>query len=146
MGPAASAARAINYQSAVRRALERVLPDGAAMTTAQPPADLMVGSPEGTVLVSVVYRRSRSIQMIDLAPLVGSRQLEDAVGGLTVANQPSAPSVAGYIASATGHGVTIDVVTWDGPEHDRDLRQALNRLLSRADPPEDGPTGTRGQA
>jgi len=129
VGPDAKAARMLGYQSAVRRALERIQPDRAIVTTAQPPADLTIVTPTKPVLVSVVFRSSRRIQQTDLAPLVGSRQLENALGGLEVANQISTTSVANYVATAAGQGVTIEVVTWDGPEHDRDLRQALNRLF-----------------
>jgi len=35
----------LGYQSAVRRALERIQPDGAIVTTAQPPADLTIVTP-----------------------------------------------------------------------------------------------------
>src|SRR5207247_457904 len=108
--------------------LERVRPDGATVTAAYPPADFVVQAPTGSALVSVVYRRSRSLQMIDLAPLVGTRQLEDSAGGLVVTNQTSTSSVADYVAAATNQGVKIEVVTWNGPEDDRDLAQALNRL------------------
>lgn len=132
IGPAASAARAMNYENAVRRALERVQPDGGTVTRAQSPIDFAVLASTGTVLVSVIYRHSRNIQMIDLAPLVGSRQLEDAGRGLAVANQASSSSVADYIDTAAGHGVRLEFVTWDGPEYDRDLGEALNRLLKRS--------------
>jgi hypothetical protein len=133
VGPAASAFRAISYESAVRRALERTRPENASVTAAEPPVDLTVLAPLGKkVLVSVVYRRSRSLQQIDLAPLVSSRQLEDAVGGLAVTNQTLSSSVANYIADAAKKGVKIEAITWDGPEHDRDLRQALTRLLNPA--------------
>jgi hypothetical protein len=135
IGPAASAARAMSYENSVRRALERVRPDGGTVTTAEPPIDLAVLAPAGTVLVSVVFRRSRTVQMIDLAPLVGSRQLEEVAGGLAVVNQPSSSSVADYLATAAEHGVMIEVVTWDGPQHDRDLGEALGRLLSQAATP-----------
>jgi hypothetical protein len=86
------------------------------------PADYSILTPTGTVLVSVVFRRSRTIQMIDLAPLVGSRQLEHAVGGLTPANQASSPSVADYVATAAGQSVTIEVVA------DANTRQATSPL------------------
>ncbi|HEV2375911.1 MAG TPA: hypothetical protein VGS19_27560 [Streptosporangiaceae bacterium] len=134
VGPAASAFRAISYENAVGQALGRVQPDGAAVTVAEPPVDLTVLSPSGKVLVSVVYRRSRSLQQIDLAPLVGSRQLENAVGGLVVTNQALSSSVAGYIADAAKRGITLEAVTWDGPEDDHDLGRALSRLLNPASP------------
>lgn len=133
VGPAASAFRAISYGNAVRQALERTRPKDASVTAAEPPIDLTVLAPSGKVLVSAVYRRSRSLQQIDLAPLVGSRQLEDAVGGLAVANQTLSSSVAEYIADAAKKGFKIEAVTWDGPENDRNLRDALNRLLNSAD-------------
>jgi hypothetical protein len=136
IGPAASAARAMNYESAVRQALERVQPAEATVTAAQPPLDFAVVAPAGTVLVSVVFRQSRGVQMIDLAPLVGSRQLEDAAGGLAVVNHPSSASVTNYVATAAGHGVRIEVVTWETPQHDRDLAEALTRLLSPTPPSE----------
>jgi len=132
VGPAASAFRVISYENAVRQALERVRPESAAVTAAEPPIDLAVLAPSGKVLVAVVYRRSRSLQQIDLAPLVGSRQLEDAVGGMAVTNQTLSSSVADYIAEAARGGVKIEATTWDGPENDHELGQALSRLL---DPP-----------
>jgi hypothetical protein len=137
VGPAASAFRAMSYESAVRRALERVRPDGATVTTAPSPADLKVISPAGSVLVSIVYRQSRSIQQLDLAPLVGSRQLEEAAGGLVVANQAATPSVTQYIATAAGQGIVIEAVTWKDPEDDRDLGQALDRLMKGTPRPRD---------
>jgi hypothetical protein len=137
VGPAASAFRAMSYESAVRRALERVRPEGATVTAAPSPADLAVISTAGSVLVSIIYRQSRSIQQLDLAPLVGSRQLEEAVGGLVVANQAATPSVAQYIATAAGQGTAIEAVTWKDPEDDRDLGQALNRLMKGALRPRD---------
>jgi len=136
VGPAASAARAIGYRSAVRRALERVPPEGATVKAAEPPADLIVQAPTGTVLVSIVYRSSSNLQQTDLAPLVGSTQLEDAAGGLVIANRPFTASVVDYIATAAEQGVRIETVIWDGPEHDRDLRQTLSRLLSHRSPPQ----------
>jgi hypothetical protein len=105
------------------------LAERATVATAPLPADLKVISPAGSVLVSIVYRQSRSIQQLDLVPLVGSRQLEEAVGGLVVANQAATPSVTQYIASAAGQGIVIEAVTWKDPEDDRDLRQALDRLM-----------------
>ena len=137
VGPAASAFRAMSFESAVRRALERVRPDGATVTVAPSPADLAIISPTGNVLVSIVYRQSRSIQQLDLAPLVASRQLEEAAGGLVVSNQTATPSVAQYIATAAGQGTVIEAVTWKDPEDDRDLGQALNRLLKGALRPHD---------
>jgi len=134
IGPAASAFRVISYQNAVRQALERVRPEGATVTAAEPPIDLVVLAPSGKVLVAVVFRRSRSLQQIDLAPLVGSRQLEDATGGLAVTNQALSSSVADYIAEAARRSVKIEAATWDGPENDHDLGQALNRLLNAANP------------
>ncbi|GLY90970.1 hypothetical protein Airi02_088990 [Actinoallomurus iriomotensis] len=134
LGPAASALRSIAYENAVRRALERVLPDGGTVTATEPPADFAVLTPTANLLISVVFRRSRNIQMVDLAPLVSSRQLEGADGGLVVANQALSSGVSEYIATAAKHGVMIEVVNWDGPEHDRDLRQAVSRLLRQADP------------
>jgi hypothetical protein len=133
VGPAASAFRAISYENAVRQALERTRPKDASVMAAEPPIDLAVLASSGKVLVSGVYRRSRSLQQIDLAPLVSSRQLEDAIGGLAVTNQTLSPSVAAYIADAARQGVKIEAVTWDGPENDRDLREALSRLLNPAD-------------
>jgi hypothetical protein len=133
VGPAASAFRAISYENAVRQALERVRPE-ATVTVAEPPIDLAVLAPSGKVLVAVVYRRSRSLQQIDLAPLVGSRQLEDAVGGLAVTNQALSSSVADYIAEAAKSGVRVEAATWDGPGNDHDLGQALSRLLNPANP------------
>ena len=61
-------------------------------------------------------------------------------GGLVVANQGSSSSVTDDIATATAQGVVIEVVTWDGPENDRDLGQALNRLLRQAGPSQGGRT------
>jgi len=119
----------MSYESAVRRALERVKPDGATVTVAPSPADLSVISPAGSVLVSIVYRQSRSIQQTDLAPLVASRQLEETVGGLFAANQPMTSSVVEYIATAAMQGTLIEAVTWKDPEDDRHLGEALNRLL-----------------
>jgi hypothetical protein len=132
IGPAASAFRAVSYENAVGQALERVRLDDASVATAEPPIDLIVLAPSGKVLVSVVYRRSRSLQQIDLAPLVGSRQLEDAVGGLLVTNQTLSSSVADYIADAAKRDIRLEAVTWDGPEDDHDLGKALNRLLNPA--------------
>lgn len=129
VGPAAGAFRTMSYESAVRRALERVKPDGATVTVAPSPADLSVISPAGSVLVSIVYRQSRSIQQTDLAPLVASRQLEETVGGLFAANQPMTSSVVEYIATAAMQGTLIEAVTWKDPEDDRHLGEALNRLL-----------------
>jgi len=80
IGPAASAFRAVSYENTVRQALERVRPERTTITAAELPVDLTVLAPSGKVLVSVVYRRSRSLQQLDLAPLVSTRQLEDAVG------------------------------------------------------------------
>lgn len=136
IGPAASAFRAISYENAVGQALERVRPDGASVTAAETPIDLTVLAPSGKVLVSVVYRRSRSLQQIDLAPLVGSRQLEDAAGGLVVTNQTLSSSVADYIADAAKRDIKLDAVTWDGPVDDHDLGIALSRLLNPASPGE----------
>ena len=96
--------------------------------------DFAVFAPSGRVLVSVVYRHSRSLQQLDLAPLVSSRQLEDAVGGLTVTNQISSSSVAGYIAEAAEKDIKIEAVTWDGPENDHDLGEALSKLLNPGNP------------
>jgi hypothetical protein len=96
--------------------------------------DFAVVAPAGTVLVSTVFRQSRAVQTIDLAPLVASRLLEEAAGGLAVVNHPSSSSVADYVATAAGHGVRIEVVTWDGQQHDRDLTEALNRLLAPPEP------------
>jgi hypothetical protein len=45
VGPDAKAALMLGYQSAVRRALERIQPDGAIVTTAPPPADLTIVTP-----------------------------------------------------------------------------------------------------
>jgi hypothetical protein len=132
VGPAAGAFRAMSYESAVRRALERVKPDAATVTVAPSPADLAVISPTGSVLVSIVYRQSRSIQQLDLAPLVASKQLEEAVGGLFVANQTMTPSVIGYIATAASQGTVIEAATWKDPEDDRGLGEALNRLFKGA--------------
>ena len=123
VGPAAGAFRAISYESAVRRALERVKPDSTTVTVAPAPADLAVISPAGSVLVSIVYRQSRSIQQVDLAPLVASRQLEEAMGGLFVANQVITSSVVEYVATAARQGTFIEAVTWKDPEDDRDLGQ-----------------------
>jgi len=67
VGPAAGAFRAMSYESAVRRALERVRPGGATVTVAPAPAGLAVISPAGSILVSIVYRQSRNIQQVDLA-------------------------------------------------------------------------------
>jgi hypothetical protein len=41
-------------------------------------------------------------------------------------------AMADYVATAARHGVVIEVVTWEGPQHDRDLAEALNRLLRPA--------------
>jgi hypothetical protein len=89
------------------------------------------------VLVSIIYRQSRSIRQLDLAPLVGDRKLEEAVGGLVAANQAATPCVAQYIATAAGQGTAIEAVTWKAPEDDRDLGQALNRLMKSAPRPHD---------
>lgn len=134
VGPAASAFRAISYENAVRQALERVGPEAATVTAAEAPIDLAVLAPSGKVLVAVVYRHSRSLQQLDLAPLVGSRQLEEAVGGLAVTNQSLSSSVGNYIAEAAKRGVKIEAATWDGPENDHELGQALSRLLNPANP------------
>jgi len=134
IGPAASAFRAVSYENTVRQALERVRPERTTITAAELPVDLTVLAPSGKVLVSVVYRRSRSLQQLDLAPLVSTRQLEDAVGGLVVTNQNLSSSVANYIAEAAERDVKIEAVTWDGPENDHDLGQALSRLLNPPNP------------
>ena len=81
--------------------------------------------------MSIVYRQSRSIQQVDLAPLVASRQLEEAMGGLFVANQVITSSVVEYVATAARQGTFIEAVTWKDPEDDRDLGQALNGLSER---------------
>jgi hypothetical protein len=93
VGPAASAFRAISFETGVRRALERVRPEGASVAAAEPPIDLAIIAPSGKVLVSVVHRRSSSLQRIDLAPLVSSRQLEEAVGGLAMFGVPEEPAL-----------------------------------------------------
>jgi hypothetical protein len=129
VGPAAGAFRALTYESGVRRALEQAVPAGGSVSTALPPADFVVEAGSGKVLVAAVFRQSRDLQMIDLAPIVGSRQLEDAAGGLVIANQPSTSSVADYVATARDQGVTIEVVRWNGPQDDAAVTQALDRLL-----------------
>jgi hypothetical protein len=128
VGPAAGAFHAMSYENAVRRALERARPDHATVGGADPPADLVLRAGTGSVLVSVIYRRSRSLQMTDLAPLVATRKLEEAAGGLVVTNQSTTSSVAEYISTARKHGLKIEVVTWTGPEDDGALAQALDRL------------------
>jgi hypothetical protein len=133
VSPAASAFRATAYKQEVRQALERLRPADATVAAAEPPVDFAVLAPAGRILVSAVYRHSRRLEQIDLAPLVSNRQLADSAGGLLVSNQALSSSVADYIAGAAARKVSIQAVTWDGPGHDADLSQVLGRLLNTAE-------------
>jgi hypothetical protein len=130
VGPAAGAFQALSYEQAVRRALQRARSGIAAISAAAPPADFRLEEPAGTVVVSVSYRRSQNLQINDLAPLVGSKDLEDAIGGLVVTNRPLTTSVGEYVATAARHGLVIEVVTWNGTEDDLALSAALDRLIT----------------
>jgi hypothetical protein len=132
VGPAAGAFQALSYEQAVRRALQRTRAGTAHISEAAQPADFRLEEPGGTVVVSVSYRRSQNLQINDLAPLVGSKDLEDAVGGLVVTNRPLTASVGEYVARASNHGLTIEVVTWNGVEDDPALSAALDRLVAAA--------------
>jgi hypothetical protein len=133
VGPAAGAFQALSYEQAVRRALQRARSGTVAISEAAPPADFRLEEPTGTIVVSVSYRRSQNLQINDLAPLVGSKDLEDAIGGLVVTNRPLMASVGEYVATASRHGLAIEVVTWNGAEDDVALSAALNRLVTAAE-------------
>jgi hypothetical protein len=130
IGPGAGVYLAMTYKDAVRRAVERTKPANTSATAGAEPIDLVVASASAKVLISIVYRRSSNIRQLDLAPLVSGRQLEDAAGGLIIANQPSDASVSDYIGTAASQGVAIDFVTWNGPGDDQILSLALASLSS----------------